>query len=186
VKLFISAGHNPFKAGACDNGFCEYDEAVRWVKTICKVLKDFNANYFEVATGTINQKTDFINCRADKNDLAIEIHFNSSALAYHNDNIQGAETLYFPESVAGKKTASIIQTAMCNAGNLKDRGIKEGWYQQDKAKGVIYFLKKTNCVSLVLEPEFIQRKQAIQAMRQAVAQAIADSLISITNSSHRV
>jgi N-acetylmuramoyl-L-alanine amidase len=176
VKLFISAGHNPQKPGACHEGFCEHDEAVRWQKLLYEKLHN-DIWTFKVPTGTITYKTDYINIRANPSDIAMEIHFNSSAMAYHK-KVEGAETLYYPGSIRGKKVAQLIQEGMLSGcPTLKDRGIKEGWYQQDKKKGTIFLLRKTTCTALILEPEFIQNKQKIKDIREDVCAGIANALL---------
>ena len=179
MKYFISAGHTPTKPGACDDGFCEHDEAVRWVDLVCKHLKEMSQDYFIVPTGSISHKAKFINGRANKKDVAIEIHFNSYAPQYgYHKKVEGCETLYYPTSERGKKAAKVVQDSMLATSRFtEDRGIKEGWYQQDKDKGVIFILKKTVCTCLIVEPEFIQHKQEIIAMRDDVAEGIAEGLV---------
>jgi hypothetical protein len=69
-----------------------------------------------------------------------------------------------------------------------DRGAKEGWYKMDRP-GVIdfygdedgdempdYFLRKTNCPALILEPEFIQQYGHIKNSRKVGTQAIAAAI----------
>lgn len=178
MKLFISAGHNPTKPGACHEGFCEYDEAARWADLLVELLEP-TIWTFRVPTGTITSKTDFINIRAAEGDVALEVHFNSSALAYHQ-KIEGAETLYYPGSSKGKHVALAVQKAMVNSEEtMEDRGVKEGWYQQDKSKGVVYLLRKTKCTAIIIEPEFIQQKEKIQRVRYVVCKAIAKKLIEL-------
>lgn len=179
MKIFISAGHTPTRPGACDNGFCEYDEAERWQNIICSDLLKLEAEYFRVPTGTITEKANYINSRADRLDVAVEIHFNSFAPQYnYHKKVEGCETLYYPFSERGKRVARILQDAMVAAHKFTDeRGIKEGWYRQDKEAGkIIYILRKTICTCIILEPEFIQHKDEIQAMREDVCAALASTL----------
>ena len=182
MKFFIAAGHFPEKAGACHEGFCEWDEANEWVKIMESYLvnagKKINENFFIVPPNVVALKTSYVNSRCSKKDIFVEVHFNSAAMSYHT-LIEGCETLYYPTSVRGKKVAKVLQNRMLDAYDLKDRGIKEGWYQQKKSKGIIYTLRGTRCTTVILEPEFIQHKEKIQAMREPVSKAVVDGLLEL-------
>lgn len=164
--LYICAGHNPTERGACNGDFCEHPEACLWVKCISEHLKAFNIEHKIVPTGTLKEKVSFIN-KDKKAKLAIELHFNS------NVNARGSETLYCPESVKGKKIAETMQNEIAKVFS-PNRGIKEGYYHQDeKAKKLLYFLEKTNCTALILEPEFISNKDKIVSKREECCRVIA-------------
>ena len=182
MNFFIAAGHYPEKAGACHEGFCEYDEAARWVEVIKNYLvrehKTVGENLFIVTPNVVALKTSFVNCRCSKQDIFVEVHFNSAVMSHHT-LIEGCETLYYPTSVRGKKVAQTLQDKMVAAYALKDRGIKEGFYQQKKSKGIIYTLRGTKCTTVILEPEFIQHKEKIQSMRESVCKAIAQGLLEL-------
>lgn len=182
MKFFISAGHIPTRPGACHDGFCEHDEAVKWVEEIGKHLDDMSMEWFSVPVGTISHKAEFINARCTREDVALEVHFNSFAAPYnYHKKVEGCETLYYPGSVRGKQAADIIQQSMLASHRMvEDRGVKEGWYQQNKKRGVIYILRKTICTCLIVEPEFIQHKAEIIAMRDEVCEAIAEGLVVCT------
>ena len=182
MRAFISAGHWPPKPGVCHEGFCEYDEAIKWVEIIKDELQDLAV---VVETGTVTNKANFVNSRCTPKDVFLEIHFNSAEMAYHR-KIEGAETLYYPGSDRGKILAERIQDAMLLADpdGLKDRGTKEGWYQQNKDKGSIYILRKTKCTALIIEPEFIQQRAAIEAMRRPVSLQVAKCLREILGEHH--
>ena len=186
--ILVSAGHHPTKPGACYQGFCEHDEALRWARDICEILTDEHA--LMVPPSTLKEKVSFINAR--KCDLAVEIHFNSAKqwVDLDNDGLvdegedvhvgRGSETLYYPSSVRGKAAARIVQHALASVFE-PDRGIKEGWYRLNPKYGADYFLRKTKCTALILEPEFIHRKHLIIGKRGDACFAIADALLKVVN-----
>ena len=175
--IYVSAGHHTEKPGACFEGFCEHYEAMLWQSAIANYL---GHDGMVVPAGTLKEKVDFINSRPRHNDdVAIEIHFNSAM----KDQVhvgKGSETLYYPESKRGELVAAHVQNSM-SALMTPDRGIKEGWYQMNKAKGPDFFLAKTVCTSIIIEPEFIHRKAKITGRRDKACALIAKALLEIIN-----
>ena len=115
---------------------------------------------------------------------ALEIHFNSAAVP----GVKGSETLYAPGSQRGSKIARIVQCHLAKQ-YPPNRGIKEGWYRMDRP-GVIdyagdtegdeiidYFLRKTKCPALIVEPEFIQNHRKITSTRLDGITQLAEGLI---------
>lgn len=165
--IIVSAGHYPDKPGVCHDGFCEHDEAARWVDVICAKLDELGVDNVKCPTGYLKGKIDFINHRNPK--LAIEIHFGTGAG-------NGACTLYQPDSKDGKAYAELLQAAMEKTLSKNGDGSMEGWYRMDKTLGVDFFLRKTKCESLILEPEFIENKDVIQSNRIEVCQNLANAI----------
>jgi len=168
MAVFLSTGHNPKAVGACNGDFCEYPEAVVWVDRISEMLKDYGIEVVKVPTGTLGSKVRFINAHCQRGDIALEVHFNSNVKA------RGSETLYYPKSVRGMEFASLLQAFL--AGTFQpDRGIKEGYHHGAGSTGrkLLYFLAKTNPVSLIIEPEFVYNKDKIIAKREQGCRAIA-------------
>jgi len=188
--ILVSAGHHAAKAGACFEDFCEFDEAARWAKLIVENLGDDKS--LLVPFGVLKDKVNFINERSsNKNTIAVEIHFNS-AVIWKDDNKdgvkqdeefhhvgRGSETLYYPNSVKGKAAAEVVQNNLSRI-FLPNRGVKEGWYRMQKRFGPDYFLAKTKCTSLIIEPEFIDNKETIIKHRKTGCLAIAESLLELT------
>lgn len=181
MKVALSAGHYPKARGACYAGVCEHELAIEWAHLLT-VRMPRNIAIVHVPTGTLRQKVDFIN--EARVDLAVEIHFNAGGG-------EGAETLYAPGSANGKQAARCIQRMLALCG-LRDRGIKEGWYKQDRP-GIVdyhgdvdgdekidYFLRATTCPAVIIEPEFIERNDTFPHLREyapgAIALGIADYL----------
>jgi len=174
--ILLSAGHTPASPGACFNGFCEHEEAVRWVNILALLLHQ-RTHVDLVPTGRLSEKISFVNSYAvEPVHLAVEIHFNSD----ESKQQRGSETLYCPGSAKGQRAAKIVQDAM-GAILTPSRGAKEGWYRMvlppDPAAVPDAFLDKTNPVALILEPEFIYNRSAIEALRQVSCEVISDALV---------
>ena len=164
--IFISAGHYPSHPGAKWERFVEHDEASIWAESLSAMID----NSMLVPTGTLRQKVDFINERILNGDVAIEIHFNAARDANDNPIGKGCETLYYPGSEAGKHIATLCQEALAPL-FPPSRGVKEGWYRMDPNRGPDFFLAKTKCPALILEPEFVHRSGIIYDNRE---QALID------------
>lgn len=183
--IFLSPGHHPAKPGAVFEGFAEHDEAVRWVERIHHYLPQGHS--VMVPPLVLQQKVDFINSRHVMGSFALEVHFNSAKKWNDEDhdgvvdpgeekNVgRGCEVLYFPGSEKGMNYAQAILDAIAPF-FPPSRGVKEGWYRMDPKYGVDFFLDKTRCPAIIIEPEFIQFKDDIQAHREECCEMIALAL----------
>lgn len=168
--ILLSAGHHPGAKGAGYNDHYEHDEAVLWASEVTNLIRGRMMADI-VPTGYLSDKIAWINNQKDA-VLMCEIHFNSD----ESKRQKGSETLYCPGSVKGKKAAEIVQKAL--AGIFPpNRGAKEGYYQMNPAKGPDAILAKTNCVALIVEPEFIYNYSVIEDRRHPACAALADALI---------
>lgn len=171
--IFISAGHHPSAPGARWERFVEHDEALIWAQEIAARVED---SMF-VPPGVLKSKVDFINSRIleGAEDVAIEVHFNAARDAEGKPVGRGAETLYYPGSVDGKRLAEVCQEALVKF-FPPDRGVKEGWYRMDKNRGPDFFLAKTKCPAVILEPEFVHRHEKIVERRLDAIMALVEAL----------
>jgi len=169
--ILISAGHHPYRKGATYGDFNEHDEACIWVSLLCNML---GSDALSVPAGILKNKIEFINRQKDL-DFAVEIHFNSALNADGKHVGIGSETLYYPGSEAGLALATIIQERLSRVFS-PNRGAKEGYYQMNKSKGPDYFLAKTRCPAVIIEPEFIHLKDYIKEHREAGCKELAQSL----------
>ncbi len=176
--ILISTGHHSKRRGACFEGFCEYDEALLWSSEIAHQLSSSICRV--VPPGYLRNKVNYINSINDSK-LAIEIHFNGAVDSKGNRIGKGSETLYFPGSEKGKAAAEQIQSSISKL-FVPDRGVKEGWYRMDKSRGVDYFLAKTRCVAIIIEPEFIHHRELITSNRVEACKRIADTCSDILES----
>lgn len=185
-RIAISAGHFPEKAGARYGGLVEHDLANTWIDIIFDVFDsifDFDKDeplfdLVPVPTGTLKEKVAFIN-RHDF-DYAIELHFNSAHVV-----ATGCETLHMPGSFRGKEFAFIIQDYMVEALKIRDRGVKEGlyWSSRERTNTPLYFLRRTDCPAVIIEPEFLQsyertiNKQKIVEFAFALISALEETVL---------
>lgn len=176
MSIIIFAGHHPTKPGASYNGFNEHDEALRWL--------DLLRPYFSVEDlsigpiGTLKTKTNYINNRNPL--LACDLHFNSAPLVDNKRQGEGSMTLYYPGSVKGKLAADAVQNCICEVFK-PDRGSREGYYRLDPTKSPDWFLARTKCTSLILEPEYIHQKEKIIDNREAGVEELAKGLAAAVN-----
>ncbi len=171
--IFISAGHYPQAPGAGFEDFYEHDEAMLWA-TIIQGLIEMSSDL--VPTGVLREKLQYINNRSNGDDLALEIHFNAAKDSGGKNVGRGCETLYYPASEKGRALATIINDAM--ARHFKpNRGVKEGYYRMNPDNGPDFFLARTHCPAVIIEPDFIHRKALIQDGRQDCCASIAEALL---------
>ncbi|MDX1351553.1 MAG: N-acetylmuramoyl-L-alanine amidase [Thiomicrorhabdus sp.] len=170
--ILISAGHYPEKPGACYKGFCEFDEANRWVDEIIKYLPEDVA--LKVPPNTLKHKVAFINARNPT--IAVEIHFNAAVDSTGKNVGSGALCLHYPDSVSGFKYASEIHKPLVDLFGSHWDGVMEGYYRMNKKFGVDFFLAKTKCPAVIVEPEFIHRKEKIIENRAEACKRIAHTL----------
>lgn len=171
-KVFLAAGHYPAQPGAGHEGFFEHDEAVRWVARLLALDDEATGFIVAVPTGDLKSKVRFVNQRTQPGDIAVEIHFNAATDAAGQRIGDGCVTLYNPGSELGRALAEDVQKALCAAMQNRDRGVVEGWYRGNRERGGYYFLERTDCPAVILEPEFIHHKDVITGRREAACQAL--------------
>ena len=179
--IFISVAHHPAAKGAAFVNaqgvelFNEYDESLIWSQNLHAV---FGFDSVLVPTGKLKAKVAFINERATRNDLALEIHFNSAKNSHGIHVGRGCETLYCPCSVRGKLAAQIMQLHLATVMG-PDRGVAEAWYQMNPAKGPDYFAAETKCPALIVEPEFVHRHDLIWDNRNLAVSMMSEAIMQI-------
>lgn len=171
IRVAVSPGHNAGAVGACHEGFCEYPETVIWQGLLACALLAKGIEVFKVDPDGLKEKVASINAMTCH--MAIEIHFNACG----GCGASGAETLYYPGSAKGKEAAQLVQARLCAAMGNKDRGVKEGYYQMNPDNKPDYFLRATNCTALIVEPEFVEHPDKIQAKRAQACEAMAEGIV---------
>ncbi len=171
--ILVSAGHHPARKGANYNGFYEHDEALLWV---AEILSHLDSLAEMVPVGTLRSKIDYIN--EHNAELAVEIHFNQTpdGMPSSRPKWQGALTLH-AGSHRGEQLADNVQKELEQVFGRHWRGTMIGYYQMNKNKGLDAFLEKTNCPAVIIEPEFIFRKEIIQSARVEACSAISLALL---------
>jgi len=178
----LSIAHFPAKSGAGFNGIHEHEVSEVWTKNLRNQLELLGISVAIAPIGGLRNKVNYVN--EHDSDVAIEIHFNGAA----SRNVSGVETLYCPNSVKGKAFATTVHALYAPEMHCKDRGIKEGWYKMDRPdfedypgdkegdEIADYFLRKTACPALILEPEFISQLNNIWKYEDSACVAIAEGV----------
>lgn len=180
MNIAISIGHHKDSQGAEFEGVTEYALASGWAYDISDCI---DGSF--VVSGILNDKVRKINSKDAR--LAVEVHFNSYKIweDANRDGIidddelrnagRGSETLYMPKSIKGKLLAKHVQDQLGKIAR-PNRGIKEGWYRMDKKRGPDFFLRRTICPAIIIEPEFIHRLEEINKMKSQAILLIAQGI----------
>lgn len=171
-RVGLSVAHTSRSSGASSCGFTEHEESKVWILLVEKALQDSGVELFVAPLGTLSKKVKYLNSL--HLDMAVEIHFNGST----SKKVGGCETLYYPTSREGKRLAKKVHSCYQPAMGNKDRGIKEGWYRMRVGGTPDYFLRRTNCPAIILEPEFISQIGNITKRRFAACEKIAEGIFS--------
>lgn len=195
IVYILSPGHNSKAVGACSGKTCEFPNTKTWVTAVERALTAMNRSV-EIITAAgltekVKQVNGFVAKHKGKKCLAVEVHFNAGG----SPTTKGCETLYCPGSVKGKAIATAYQSDFIKRIALAtpNRGVKEGWYRMDVPGKVDfpgdvdgdehkdYFLEKTACPALILEPCFITEVDTANKNLSFWTDAIAFSLIETEN-----
>lgn len=147
-RVAVSIGHNPVKPGYRVGKFSEYSEMAPVAGLLVQELMYLGIQACMVGTGSHRSKVEQVNSM--RVDLAIELHLNAGSGV-------GVETLYCPGSTKGMTAAAIIHDQVKGI-SPRDRGIKEGWYRQDRKRGPVFFLAQTNCPAIITETYFMDNQ----------------------------
>lgn len=169
--IFISAGHYPSAPGAKWERFIEHDEAVIWADELVAAID----RAMRVPAGVLKDKVQFINERTMNGDIAVEVHFNAARDSNNNPIGRGSETLYYPGSYKGQQLAELCQASL-EKFYPPNRGAKEGWYRMNPDNGPDFFLAKTKCPAVIIEPEFVHRADIIHQYRDRAIEDLAEAL----------
>lgn len=175
----LSYAHYPEAKGAQYKGFSEHPESIVWAMIIKHELEKQGYTVVVAPVGRLPQKVAWLN--KQNPEVSIEVHFNGSS----NAAVNGCETLFYPGSKKGRALAAVVHNRYSKKMGNNNRGVKEGWYRMDVPDQIDfdgdingderpdYFLERTNCPALIIEPEFISRIHNITTKRCEAATAIA-------------
>lgn len=176
VKIIaLSSGHTLLKPGAY-NKELSLSEGILTAKTVNEICNAFitnqptNVEFILIPQLPLIQKVKYIN-RLHV-DAAIEVHYNS----IFKMNVQGTESLYYPDSTNGILLATIIQKHLVETLGYPDRGIKKGYYQLNPENKIDYFLRATNMPAVIIEPMFISHSSASNLKNKEYIIKIANSI----------
>jgi N-acetylmuramoyl-L-alanine amidase len=172
MKIAISAGHTPVDPGATTGINSEYGLTSEIVGRCVNLLSQRGYEVWLIGADSNAKQIEKIN-QLDA-DCGLELHFNSCS----DPDVQGCETLY-SGSQKGKSLAELIQKRLVSALKTADRGVKIGYYRQDRSQPVIPMLRLTNCPFVIPEPLFLSAagdfsKLNTELVAKALCQGIED------------
>lgn len=152
MNIILVIGHGGIKhdPGAINInlGITEFDWNNNFVQNILKPLLKKEKIPFKIVYRREYKSLPMdINQISNKEDIILSFHCN----AVDNFRVSGTETLYYKGSKKGKRLAEVINSAIVNALNLRDRGIKP----KSKGDRGAYLLQKTIAPCVILESFFI-------------------------------
>lgn len=174
-KVILNVGHGGLTKdpGACDNGIKEHYWNKEFVETILiPKLDEAGIKYIEVNQTVYKDLPDKINNVANKGDITLSFHLNSS-----ESKAEGPEMLYYVKSSKSKRLAEILQKNVIKALQIeKDRrGIKPK-VLHDRGG---YLLVKTSTPCVILEPAFVSTSSDITRLNEhknEYANAVVNSI----------
>lgn len=166
----IAAGHCPPDLGAACQGYFEFKEVVRIAIYVADILHERCICSVMEYYGSLRRKVRDINFLTP--DVAVEIHLNAA----HDTSAHGCEVLHFKNSPSAVNLAQCIQDELVCDVELFDRKIKSDRH----LRRYLYFLRKTRCPAVIVEPLFITNAKDRVLLRNGghmrLAKEIADGI----------
>lgn len=141
MRVFLNAGHSIYSTGAQFDSHKESELTIQ--------LRDIflsMSNRVEIVSVPDNlnlrQSIDWVNARADINDIAFSIHFNSN----NNHNIGGTEVYY--SNGRERHLSEIFSRTVSKALGINNRGAK---HDSQTWVGSLGWLRQLKCDSVLIE-----------------------------------
>ena len=133
--------YNPQK----DDWLIEFCENLKILPYVIEYLYKWDYRVEDFSGHLIREKIPFIN--TSKADFSVEIHHNAN----NSEKFRGAEVIYHPKSIQGKKAAQVMLDAIKKEG-FEIRGIFEGWWRYNPKSNKYYaFTSKLWKPSVIVE-----------------------------------
>ncbi|MCU0549033.1 MAG: N-acetylmuramoyl-L-alanine amidase [Leptolyngbya sp. Prado105] len=179
-RIFISAGHGNRINGVTDPGavVAGTTEAREMILTRDLIVTELRSRGAEVLsvpdTLSAPQAIDWINARARRNDVALEIR----ADAFSNPSVRGSTVYFIANNQQRRQNAELLLQALIRrVPQLPSRGARP---DTDTGLGSLPFCRQINCGSLLMTIGFLTNPDdrfIIQNQRRDVALGISDGLI---------
>jgi len=179
AKIFISAGHGGGSNGSADPGAVAGDttEAREMVQIRDLIVQELRSRGFQVPAVpddlSLTQSIDWINRRAARGDVALEIH----ADAVRNPSVRGSSVFYIANNAERKGHAELMLLAYTRrVPQIPRRGAKP---DTETGVGRLAFCRQVVPPSLLMELGFLtnpEDRQILQTRRREVALGVADGL----------
>lgn len=168
LKIAIDSGHgasgDPGAIGR--QGLREADAAKDIADRLMDLVDLAEGSPCRVRQAGLSSRT--FQANADKADMFVSIHLN----AFHQEDVDGTTSFYFPSSSTGCILAGAIQARIVEAIGSRDMGIRGQRF---------FVLRRTRMPAVLIEPCFITNPLSEQnlmqeAFKQKIAVAIFDGI----------
>ncbi|MEM9927570.1 MAG: N-acetylmuramoyl-L-alanine amidase [Cyanobacteria bacterium P01_D01_bin.50] len=178
-RIFISAGHGGKETGGIDPGTIAggTTEAKEMILLRDLILTELRARGFEVLSVpdslSARATIEWINSRARRNDVAVEIHADAAS----SPSVNGATVYYIANNEERKSNAeTLLMGLLRRVPQLNSRGVK-----QDTSTGMgrLKFTREVAIASLLMQVIFLTSpndRSLLQTRRREFAVGIADGI----------
>lgn len=177
--IAVIAGHKGEKTGAI--GYIdEGKETIEFRNLLLKELLDKQIPFiYDGEKDELSKVVSNLKHILDKNDICVDIHFNS----YTDDSVNGSEVI-IPDNYNSieKDLANKLLQSTCNILNTKNRKIKT---EKQTARKKLAMLRDINCNNILIEICFVSNKKDCDLYlknKERLAKEYADILCEAYNS----
>ena len=172
----VHAGHNPDGKIACGAvGIVKESTEARAIKDlVISKLRVLGHTVYDCTVDSGTSQNDVLKkivakCNEHKVDLDISIHLNSGRNDYVGDGSTGGTEVYiYSDSSKAKEFAQNVVNSIASLG-YKNRNVKTSTN--------LYFLRKTNSPSMLIECFFVDDNDDINIYRNVKAEGIATAIV---------
>ncbi len=178
-RIFISAGHGGKEAGGIDPGSIAggTTEAKEMIFLRDLILTELRARGFEVLSVpdsfSARASVEWINSRARRNDVSVEIHADAAA----SPSVNGASVYYIANNEVRKSHAEMLLMGLLRrVPQLNSRGVKP---DTSTGMGRLMFTREVAIASLLMQVIFLsspEDRSLLQTRRREFAVGIADGI----------
>ncbi len=178
-RIFISAGHGGKEVGGIDPGSVAggTTEAKEMILLRDLILTELRARGFEVLSVpdsfSARASIQWINSRARRNDVSVEIHADSAS----SPSINGASVYYISNNEERKSNAeALLMGLLRRVPQLNSRGVKP---DTSTGMGRLMFTREVAIASLLMQVIFLtspEDRALLQSRRREFAVGIADGI----------
>lgn len=172
MRIFLNAGHNLDDVGAVGHGFNENEMNVKLRDRVFSMIKEGSDEIIQIPDElNLRESIDWVNERAEKEDMAISIHFNSNQSPY----IHGTEAYYSNDRE--REMAIVFAQEVSRSLGFRNRGARhDSWTWV----GSLGWLRKLKCDSVLVEVCYLTNESdmieySIEKAARGFVQAISEA-----------
>jgi len=169
MRIAIDCGHNP--PGDLGSTSSEYKlaEFVEAHRIVSYVYRELYEKGFQIVNFAERLKTKVQIVNKSKPDIAIEVHLNSCS----DVKQRGALCMYYPSQKSRdlarfilKEIGNVSAVGIIGSALIKKRGVYVGNFRLDPSYPILYFLRKTKCPAVVVEPLFLSNTEDCKLLKR--------------------